>query len=177
MLKLAEIKMEKCTSEKLYLMRLFKPIVLCWAMVFMGVSLLSACRQTAKPKKIEMITIGVTGDNFNWKFRYPGLDTVLGTDDDYYSTQNLFLPEHSEVTLKIESQDFLYSFALPEKDLRQIAVPGLTYELNFSSGPATELQLLGDQFCGFSHETLKGSVYVLNQDGAFYSWVKQDKLS
>ena len=109
-----------------------------------------------------VLTIEVTGDEYNWHFRYPGGDGVLGTDDDQHSVQDLYLPDNTDITLKLTSNDYLYSFALPDLDLREVAVPGLSFELQFrTKGNQTQtLQILGDQFCGFAHETLVGKVHV-----------------
>lgn len=123
-----------------------------------------------KNQRLELIVVEVIGDNFNWTFRYPGADGILGNDDDKFSMQNLYLPDHAEVTLQLASKDYLYSFALPDYKVSQIAVPGLNFELNFITGDAKTILLLGDQFCGFSHDSLKGKVYVINQDEGFYNW-------
>jgi len=132
-----------------------------------------AC-QSPHNNKINVINISVTGDNFNWKFRYPGPDGVLGNDDDLYSQQDLFLPSNAEINLDIISEDYLYSFALPDYGLKQIAVPGLIYKLHFKTDAPMITPLLGDQFCGFSHDSLKGKVHIINQNNEFYSWAKKN---
>jgi len=129
--------------------------------------LFSGC---AAQQRLHSIIIEVTADTFNWYFRYPGADGVLGTHDDQHSVQMLFLPDNAKVKLKLKSNDYVYSFALPELGLEEIAVPGLDFELLFSVGDEQTLQLLGDQFCGFAHETLIGKVYVRNQDDGYYGW-------
>jgi len=114
--------------------------------------------------------IEVTGDEFNWFFRYPGADGLLNTEDDSLSVQNLFLPDHSKVKLKLNSLDYVYTFTLPELGMKEIAVPGLSFELQFETSNEQTLQLMGDQLCGFAHETLIGKVYVRNQDHGYYGW-------
>jgi heme/copper-type cytochrome/quinol oxidase subunit 2 len=123
---------------------------------------------------IDRITIEATGDNFNWYFRYPGNDGVLGNDDDKFSKQNLFLPPNSRVQLKLKSKDYLYSFSLPELALEEIAVPGLEHEVSFKTKRQTTFTLLGDQFCGYAHESLIGKVNVRNQNDDFYAWDNED---
>jgi cytochrome c oxidase subunit 2 len=132
--------------------------------------LCSACAAQQPQQRLDSIVIEVTGDEFNWYFRYPGPDGVLGTSDDQHSVQNVFLPDNSRVNLKLKSNDYVYSFALPELGLVEIAVPGLSFELLFTTGDEQTLQLMGDQFCGFAHETLIGKVYVRNQDDGYYGW-------
>lgn len=139
-------------------------------LVFLCMSFIAGCGPGDQRQEPDTIVIEVTGEEFNWYFRYPGPDGVLGTDDDRHSVQDLYLPENSSVHLKLNSKDFLYSFALPELELIEIAVPGLDFELQFATRDEQTLQLLGDQFCGFSHETLIGKVYVRNPDDGFYDW-------
>lgn len=138
--------------------------VLLFALLFSG------CGPDRAHNRLDSIVIEVTGDEFNWYFRYPGPDGVLGTSDDRHSVQDLYLPDNSRVDLKLSSKDYLYSFALPDLGMTEIAVPGLDFDLQFSTQDEQTMQLLGDQFCGFSHETLIGKVYVRNQDDGYYDW-------
>ena len=142
--------------------RLFQPLLCLLA--------LAGCDIGHQPPKLNAITVIATGENFNWHFQYPGEDGVLGTADDQYSEQNLLLPAEASVTLKLYSNDYLYSFALPDIALKEIAVPGLDFELSFETGSAQTMILLGDQFCGFSHDSLKGKVRILDQENGFYQW-------
>jgi cytochrome c oxidase subunit II len=145
--------------------RLYK--VLCCTCLYI---FLSGCGSTNSQPRLDSIVVEVTGDEFNWHFRYPGFDGILGTSDDQHSVQNLFLPDNSKVTLKLKSKDYVYSFALPTLDLREIAVPELDFELQFNTSDKQTFQLLGDQFCGYSHKTLIGEVYIRDQNNGFYGW-------
>ena len=59
---------------------------------------------------------------------------------------------------------------MPDLDLQEIAVPGLDFGLQFRTDDEEVIQLLGDQMCGFAHETLIGNVYVRSNDAEFYDW-------
>ncbi len=120
--------------------------------------------------QLDSIVVEVTGDEFNWYFRYPGPDGELGTSDDRHSVQDLYLPANSQVELNLHSNDYVYNFALPDLDLQEIAVPGLDFGLQFSTSDERTMQLLGDQMCGFEHETLIGKVYVRKAGSDFYDW-------
>jgi len=115
-----------------------------------------------------VLAIEVTGEEYNWYFRYPGRDGVLGTDDDQHSVQDLFLPENTNISLKLTSNDYVYTFALPDLDLREVAVPGLSFELQFRTNCGQTLQILGDQLCGFAHETLIGKAHIGIEGGNHY---------
>jgi heme/copper-type cytochrome/quinol oxidase subunit 2 len=138
---------------------------------------ISACDFSARNTlngTIDRITIEATGDNFNWYFRYPGDDGILGNSDDKFSKQNLFLPPNSNVQLKLKSKDYLYSFSLPELSLQEIAVPGLEHKVNFKTKLETVFTLLGDQFCGYAHDSLIGEARVRNKNNDFYDWDNDD---
>ena len=132
--------------------------------------MLPACDSLMRDKPVQAITIDVSGDAFQWYFRYPGEDGLLGNKDDRRSTRVLYLPDNADVTLNLHSKDYLYSFALPQFSQNGIAVPDLEYALNFSSGAPGIFKLRGDQFCGFSHDTLIGEVQVRDQKDGFYGW-------
>lgn len=142
----------------------------------LSLAFVSSCSVETSQTRLDEIIIGVTGDNFTWTFQYPGRDKALGTKDDLYSTQELFLPDNANIVLQLESKDYLYSFTLPEYDLKQIAVPGLSHELQFTTQTARSFRFLGDQFCGFSHDSLKGYVHIINQDQDFYRRIQTQKF-
>jgi len=128
----------------------------------------AGCDLNSDLSPTNVLAIEVTGDEYNWYFRYPGRDRVLGTDDDQHSVQDLFLPENTDVFLKLTSNDYVYSFALPDLDLREVAVPGLSFELQFRTKGDQTLQILGDQLCGFAHESLIGKAHVGVEGGNHY---------
>jgi len=130
----------------------------------------SGCGSDQQQSPLDSIVIEVTGDEFNWHFRYPGPDGILGNSDDRHSVQDLFLPANSKVDLKLASNDYVYMFSLPELGMKEIAVPGLSFELHFTTQDEQTLQLMGDQMCGFAHESLIGKVYVRSQDDGYYDW-------
>jgi len=134
------------------------------------IGIFAGCNASNRDETIKTITIDVTGDSFHWHFDYPGEDGLLGNADDRRSTGILYLPDNANVTLKLHSKDYLYSFSLPKFGQSGIAVPELDYTLNFSTEMPGAFKVLGDQFCGFSHDTLNVNVQVLDQKDGFYGW-------
>ena len=124
-------------------------------------------KQNSVATQIESMTIKVTGHNFNWIFTYPGVDGVLGTEDDKQSIQHLYLPSNTDVILNITSLDYVYSFAIPELNQEEIAVPELYFSMQFNSGDKKVIKLLGDQLCGYTHNTLIGEIYIVDQSEGF----------
>ncbi len=119
----------------------------------------------------ERIVIEVTGDDYRWHLRYPGRDGILGSDDDRIATRDIRVPTHTPTILHLRSRDYVYKLRLPHLSVAEIAVPGQEFSLAFDSGTAGELELRGDQFCGFSHPDLIGTLHVV-PPSAFLEWVE-----
>ena len=122
------------------------------------------------------LVIDITGAEYEWHMRYPGLDGKLNTADDGLDRRHLHLPAHSEVKLQLHSRDYLYSFALPHLDLKEIAIPDLEFSLSFGTGPEGTFDLLGDQLCGYAHPKLMGKLIILSPSdfAARMSRLRQD---
>ncbi len=118
--------------------------------------LLAACQQVERPP----LVIEVTGDDYYWHLRYPGPDGVLHTGDDVAAVSDLYLPAGEAAEIRLTSADFLYLFALPELGLSQVAVPDLWFSLPLKVDMEKDYRLEGDQMCGFSHDSLMGTLYV-----------------
>ena len=80
--------------------------------------------QTEPP--IDAVEIEMTGHDFQWHSRYAGQDGQLGTSDDVNAAQVLHVPVDAEVDIVLKSLDYIYSLAVPQAGLKEIAVPDLT---------------------------------------------------
>lgn len=130
--------------------------------------LLAACNQQERPP----LVIEVTGDDYYWHLRYPGPDGVLHTGDDVAAVSDLHVPAGEAVEVRLTSADFLYLFALPELGLSQVAVPDLWFSLSLQPDAERNYRLEGDQMCGFSHDSLMGTVYV-HSPHDFDDWMRR----
>ncbi len=138
---------------------------LLWGLVLLGVA---ECTPTLPP---EPLHIHISGEEFTWQFRYSGPDGVLHTADDIVKPgQELHLPLGVAAELELTSRDYIYTFALPHLDLRQVAVPDLTFSLAFTPQTTGAFPFVGDQMCGFAHESLNGRV-VVESPAAFVAWL------
>lgn len=104
--------------------------------------------------------VELTGNEFHWEITDPGQDGKLGTTDDLHVSPPLRLPANIPTRVLLRSRDFLYTFELPAKQLKEIAVPDRTYILEFNSGKPRETEFRGDQFCGYAHSALSGALIV-----------------
>lgn len=120
----------------------------------------------------ETLEVSVTGDDYRWHLRYPGADGVLGTSDDLAAMRDVRVPANAHVVLHLHSRDYVYMLRLPHYGLAEIAVPRQEFSLELDSGPPGAHELRGDQFCGFTHPQLIGTLHV-DTDADFAAWLAQ----
>lgn len=106
------------------------------------------------------LLIALTGDEYYWHIRYAGRDQRLHTADDITGLTEIYLPEETKIHLQLHSRDYIYTFAVDELDLNQVAVPDMEFTLNFETGKTDTFALRSQQLCGFSHESLKRRIFV-----------------
>ena len=117
------------------------------------------------------LTIRVRGEEFEWHIRYPGPDGALDTPDDVYGMRNLHVPLDTAIHLEFESEDYVYGFRLPDFDVNQPAIPDLHFEADFEADLPGHYALMGNQMCGYAHESLLGHV-IVQTPSKFRDWLQ-----
>jgi cytochrome c oxidase subunit II len=138
------------------------------------------------------LQVEVTGVQFAWYFRYPGPDATFGTTrpslvapgegnplgldstdphsaDDSIASE-LVLPANREVDLRLNAQDVIHGFSIPEMRLKQNAVPGQTIHLHFTPTTLGNYAILCTQLCGLGHYRMNATLRVLPPD-QFAAWL------
>jgi cytochrome c oxidase subunit 2 len=117
------------------------------------------------------ITVEVTGRDFFWRFRFAGRDGKFNTGDDVQLDKQVHLPRDRDIVFLITSDDYVYTLAIPELGLRQIAVPDLTFPLKFRTTRAGSFDILADPLCSvkYFHDENMG-LAVVEPEPAFDSW-------
>mgnify|MGYP001279359731 CR=1 FL=1 len=118
----------------------------------------------------EPYEIDATGNEYVWRYTYPGADGRLDTADDVATTTDLHVPVGVPVRLRLHSLDYVYFFGVPHLELKQIAVPDLEFDLAWTSTDVGTFELLGDQMCGRPHASLDGQLVVMPRD-AYAAWL------
>ena len=142
----------------------------------------------------EALQVEVTGMQFAWYFRYPGVDATFGRTsaalvdpgaanpvgidpadphgaDDLVSSE-LVLPEGREVDLRLVAQDVIHGFAVPEMRLKQNAVPGETIHLHFTPTEPGTYAILCTQLCGLGHYRMQANLRVVTEAG-YEDWLRK----
>jgi cytochrome c oxidase subunit 2 len=114
----------------------------------------------------------VTGRQFQWKIRYPGLDGKFQTSDDLYTINDLHLVKNQKTLIHLKAQDVLHSFFLPQLRVKQDAVPGLRISVWFDADQAGKYDLVCAELCGWGHGRMRGVVTVHETQAEFDDWLK-----
>lgn len=131
----------------------------------------SSTDSSAGEDRSEPLVVGVTGSDYQWQLHYPGPDGQLGTADDIHAVRHPHVPVDTEIRFQLNSQDYLYTFAVPQLKLNELVVPDLTFSLEFLVNKVGKIEFRGDQFCGYTHPELSGSLIVESQKD-FKAWLE-----
>jgi cytochrome c oxidase subunit 2 len=138
--------------------------------------------------------VEVVGAQWQWTYRFPGDDGVLGEVDSHFvTTENPFgmspddpagnddilindnelhLPIDRPVKLLLRSKDVLHNFAVPQFRVKMDLVPGMVTYIWLTPTRTGKFDLLCMELCGIAHYTMRGHVVVDEQED-FYIWLAQ----
>jgi cytochrome c oxidase subunit 2 len=109
------------------------------------------------------MVVNVTAFQWGWRFEYP----------DYGIQSNkLYLPANRQVVLKMNSNDVIHSFWVPEFRIKQDVVPGRTTEYRITPVQIGEYKVRCAEICGASHAYMEAPVVVVSQTD-FQKWVQE----
>ena len=140
--------------------------------------------------------IEVMGEQWQWSFRLPGEDGVLGkvdarhvgpdnpfgmspndlagADDVLVRTNELHLPMDRPVKVNLRSRDVLHDFAVPQFRVKMDMVPGLVTYVWFTPTRTGKFDILCMELCGIAHYAMRGYV-VVDEPEAYASWLAQQQ--
>ena len=136
--------------------------------------------------------VEATGQQWQWGFRFPGKDGVLGTanvrhitpensfglnprdphgrDDILIESSELRLPVDRPVKMVLRSKDVLHDFYVPQFRAKMDLVPGIVTYFWLTPTRTGTFEILCAELCGIGHHMMRGTVIVEN--GAdFDSWL------
>ncbi len=115
------------------------------------------------PKPNEM-TVNVTGKQWIWSFGYPEQDDIVSGE--------LVLPVNRTIVLKMNADDVIHSFWVPEFRVKQDLVPGRETTLRITPTEVGDFELRCAEICGLNHTQMVAPVRILN-DADFQAWVAE----
>ncbi len=135
-----------------------------------------------------------TGQQWQWGYRFPGADGVLGTaavahitpdnpfginprdpygrDDVLIETPELHLPLNRPVKMVLRSKDVLHDFYVPQFRAKMDLVPGIVTYFWMTPTVAGTYDILCAELCGVGHYQMRGTV-VVEEQAAFDQWLSQ----
>ncbi len=148
------------------------------------------------PQEADAVVVRVIAEQFAWQIQYPGPDgqfgktdpklvdvqtNPLGLDkndphalDDFFTTNQLYIPTGKPVIVRITSKDVIHSFGLPNFRVKQDAIPGMEVSTWFEAKDEGTYNIACSQLCGGSHYRMRG--FVQSQSPTqFNAWLAEQK--
>ena len=132
------------------------------------------------------------GRQWQWQYRFPGKDGVLGhvdgklitadnpfgmmdddpagQDDVLIDSNIVHLPIGQPVTALLRSQDVLHNFAVAQFRVKMDLVPGMVTYLWFEPTKLGSYDILCEELCGIAHHAMRGKV-VIDEPADFDTWL------
>jgi cytochrome c oxidase subunit II len=152
---------------------LLRPLLAGWtAFVVIGLAVLGVAsfvtdRSDAQPPREPQLSISITGKQWWWDVEYQG-----GTPDLNLRTANeLHLPVGVPVRIRLESQDVIHSFWVPNLAGKQDLIPGRVNDIMFVPRRTGLFRGQCAEFCGTQHANMGLVVQVESRDD-FQRWWK-----
>jgi len=135
--------------------------------------------------------VEVVGRQWNFNYRFPGKDGVLGTadarfiseanpfginpddphgqDDVLVAGQEVHLPIGKPVKVDLRSIDVLHDFTVPQFRAKMNMAPGLVTYVWYTPTRAGTYDAFCEQLCGVAHYAMRGKV-VVEEEAAYQAW-------
>lgn len=135
----------------------------------------------------------VIGKQWQWSYRFPGEDGILGTVDTRHTSadnplgmnpedpngqddvivvgDDVHIPIDRPVKMLLRSQDVLHDFAVAQFRVKMDMVPGMVTYLWFTPTVIGKYDVLCEELCGIGHYNMRSHV-VVDTETDFKAWLK-----
>jgi cytochrome c oxidase subunit 2 len=113
------------------------------------------------------LVVHVVARQFAWSFTYPSAKNLAATGV-------LRLPLKRTVELKIDSDDVIHSFWVPQFGQKQDAVPGIHTKLVITPTKTGSFPIICTELCGLGHAVMR-SVAIVMPAAKFDAWLRGQK--
>src|ERR1700740_1037121 len=146
----------------------------------------------------DAMVLEAVGQQWQWSFRFPGKDGVLGTvnsrqispdnpfglnpddpfgrDDVLVESNEVHLPRGQPIKVVLRSKDVLHDFFVPQIRARMDLVPGMVTYFWFTPTRTGTYEILCAELCGVSHYMMRGKL-VIDEKPAFDAWLSQQQTA
>lgn len=136
--------------------------------------------------------VEAVGQQWNWSYRLPGKDGVLGAtsaglvtldnpfgidpkdprgnDDVLVPGAELHLPIGKPVKMLLRSKDVLHDFTVAQFRVKMDLVPGMVTHMWFTPTKPGTYEVLCEELCGVAHFAMRSAV-VVEDDKAYQTWL------
>ncbi len=111
----------------------------------------------------DAMTVNVYSQQFAWTFGYP-------EEGNKWSEGEFHVPVGQQVIFKMNAQDVIHSFWVPEWRIKKDNVPGITTEAVITPDKVGTYQLICTELCGAGHATMRAVVVVESQED-YENWL------
>jgi cytochrome c oxidase subunit 2 len=142
----------------------------------------------------EAVAIEILGQQWQWSFRLPGADGVLGTtdvrninddnpfglntndgngsDDVLIDGDDLHIALDSPIKVELRSIDVLHDFYVPQFRAKMDLIPGTITYFWFTPIRTGEFEILCAELCGTGHHEMRSTVVVDNAED-YQTWLQE----
>jgi cytochrome c oxidase subunit 2 len=117
----------------------------------------AATDQPPPPSKGASMNVQVDGQQYVWRYKYPGQRNV-------FSYVNMYVPVGMTVTLDITADDVAHSWWIPELGGKQDALPGYINKSWFKISKPGIYRGQCAELCGRNHANMYGAVIAMPYD-------------
>ena len=136
--------------------------------------------------------VEAVGQQWQWSFRLPGKDGVLGTvnpreisfanpfgmnAEDLNGQDDILVPSGAlhmlldkPVQVLLRSKDVLHDFYVPQFRVKMDLVPGMVTSLWLTPTRVGEFEIACAEYCGVGHHTMRGLV-VVDEEADYLAWL------
>ena len=143
------------------------------------------------PSLDKAVQVRIVAEQFAWNVHYPGPDGLFGkTDphwigagnpvgldpndpngkDDITAINQLHIPVHKPVVIRLSSKDVIHSFFLPVMRVKQDVIPGQVIPVWFEATQTGKFEIGCAQLCGLGHYRMRG-LFAIESPEEFNQWI------
>jgi cytochrome c oxidase subunit II len=132
-----------------------------------GGSQLASVDQRPPPHGSRSLKIDVNGQQFLWRYSYPGREPL-------YTFYSMVVPTKTTVTLDITSSDVVHSWWIPDLGGKADAVPGQTNQTWFRIQEEGVYRGVCAELCGYNHAEMRAAVRAVSP-ARFRLWARRKR--